>query len=149
MAQPKEQNFANHARFVPGYHFLLFGILALNLVYMVYKFVKNFSLAPVNWGMHLLVAFALLLMFFYARTFALRVQDRVIRLEMTLRLEKLLPSDMKARIKEFSIDQLIALRFAADDELPALAAKVLNEKIGDRKTIKQMVKKWQADHLRV
>jgi len=148
MAQPKEQNFSNHARYVPGHHFLLFGILVLNLVYMLYKFVTNLSLAPVNWGMHLLVAFALLLMFIYPRSFALTVQDRVIRLEMTLRLEKLLPSDMKPRIKEFSIDQLIALRFASDEELPALAAKVLNEKIGDRKTIKKMIKNWQADNLR-
>jgi hypothetical protein len=148
MAQPKEQNFANHAKYVPGHHFLLFGILVLNFVYMIYKFVTNFSTAPVNWGMHLLVAFALLLIFNYSRSFALRVQDRVIRLEMTLRMEKLLPPDMKPRIKDFSIDQLIALRFASDAELPALAAKVLNEKIGDRKTIKKMVKNWQADNLR-
>jgi hypothetical protein len=149
MAQPKEQNYANHAKFVPGYHFVAFGILMLNLAYMIYKLARNFSAAPVYWGMHVLVACALLMLLFYMRVFALKVQDRVIRLEMTFRLEKLLRSDLRERIKDFSLDQLIALRFAGDEELPGLAAKVLNEKIEDRKTIKQMIKNWRADHLRV
>jgi hypothetical protein len=149
MAQPKEQNYANHARLVPGYHFVAFGILVLNLVYTVYKLVREFPTRPVFWGMHVLVAVAVLLVFFYARRFALTVQDRVIRLEMAFRMERLLPAELRPRIKEFSLDQLVALRFAGDDELPALASKVLTEKIGDRKTIKQLIKHWNADHLRV
>ena len=149
MAQAKEQNYANHARLVPGYHFVAFGILVLNLVYTVYKLVRELMVRPVFWGMHVLVAVALLLIFFYARRFALTVQDRIIRLEMALRMERLLPAEMRPRITEFSLDQLVALRFAGDDELPALASKVLIEKIEDRKTIKQLISHWNADYLRV
>jgi Family of unknown function (DUF6526) len=94
-------------------------------------------------------AAALLVMAFLARMFALGVQDRVIRLEEWLRYERLLPEDLKPRIGEFSIAQLVSLRFASDAELPALARKVLDGKINDRKVIKQMVQNWRADYQRV
>ena len=86
---------------------------------------------------------------FFARIFALTVQDRVIRLEMQLRMEKILPPDLRPRIAEFSRGQMVALRFAGDEELPELASKVLAEKIEDRKAIKRMIKRWNPDHLRV
>jgi hypothetical protein len=86
--------------------------------------------------------------FLYARLFSLTVQDRVIRLEMRLRLERLLPPDLRSRIPEFTPAQFISLRFAGDDELPALARQVLDEKLSDRKTIKRRIKNWQADFLR-
>jgi hypothetical protein len=95
-----------------------------------------------------LVGVALVLMFFFARIFALRVQDRVIRLEMRLRLREVLPADLVPRIHEFTTGQLVALRFASDAELPGLARRVLDERLQDRKAIKQMIKDWQADHLR-
>jgi hypothetical protein len=76
------------------------------------------------------------------------VQNRLILLEMRLRLAGVLPSDLRPRIPAFTMDQLISLRFASDAELPALARKVLEEKLNDRKTIKKMVKDWQADYLR-
>ena len=76
------------------------------------------------------------------------VQDRVIRLEMRLRLVELLPADLKPRIPDFTVAQLISMRFASDAELPALARKVLDDKLTDRKAIKQLVKDWQADNLR-
>ena len=79
---------------------------------------------------------------------ALTVQDRLIRLEERLRYERVLPADLKARIGEFTVTQLIALRFASDAELPALARKVLDDKISERKAIKQMVKTWKPDYLR-
>jgi hypothetical protein len=79
---------------------------------------------------------------------ALTVQDRVIRLEMRLRLAELLPAEMQPRIPEFTVAQLVSLRFASDAELPALAKKVLDEKINDRKAIKKMIKNWQPDELR-
>jgi len=82
------------------------------------------------------------------RLFALKVQDRVIRLEMRLRMERLLPADLKARIEDFTVGQLIALRFASDPELPDLARRVLNDKVTQRKAIKQMVKNWKPDYLR-
>jgi len=87
-------------------------------------------------------------MFFLARIFALTVQDRVIRLEMRLRLRDLLPADLQPRIPEFTRAQLVALRFAGDRELPALARRVLEERLTDRKAIKAMIVDWQADHLR-
>ena len=95
------------------------------------------------------VAVALILIGFFARVFALGAQDRVIRLEERLRMHGLLPDDLKPRINDFTMDQLAALRFASDDELPALARKVVDDSIGDRKTIKQMVVSWRADYQRL
>jgi hypothetical protein len=80
--------------------------------------------------------------------FALKVQDRVIRLEERLRCQRLLPADLQPRITEFAAGQLIALRFASDAELPALARKVLDEKLTERKAIKQLIKNWKPDYLR-
>jgi hypothetical protein len=87
-------------------------------------------------------------LFVTARNSTLAVQNRLIRLEMRLRLKGLLPADLQTRIPEFTLDQLISMRFAGDAELPALARKVLDEKLNDRKTIKKLVKDWQADYLR-
>ena len=145
MAQTTPQTYANHTRIVPAYHMGAFPILAINLLWSGYKVVRSFSGDSV---VALLVAVALLLIFFHARIFVLKVQDRVIRLEMTLRLEKLLPADLRPRIKDFTVDQLIALRFASDEELPDLARKVLTENVSTRKAIKQMIKKWNPDYLR-
>jgi len=98
-------------------------------------------------AMGLVAAVALLMIMFWARIFALRVQDRVIRLEMHLRILSLAP-DLSPRFGEFTLGQLCALRFASDAELPELARKVLAEKLGDRTAIKKMVRDWQADHAR-
>jgi len=93
-------------------------------------------------------ALALILGFLYARMFALRVQDRVIRLEERLRYERVLPADLLARAGELSVRQIIALRFASDAELPGLARKVLDQKVADGKAIKMLITDWRADHLR-
>lgn len=66
-----------------------------------------------------------------------------------MRYQQLLPSDLQPRINDFTISQLVSLRFASDAELPALARKVLDSKINDRKSIKQMIQSWRADHQRV
>jgi hypothetical protein len=139
------QTFENHARFVPGYHIAVLGIFFINFVWSIYRLIRAFSAESV---ISLLLAIAFLLLFFYARIFALTVQDRVIRLEMQLRLQQCLPADLRPRIPEFELAQLIALRFASDQELPELARKVLNERIQDRKAIKKMVKNWNPDLLR-
>jgi hypothetical protein len=88
------------------------------------------------------------LLFGFGRGSIVTVQDRLIRLEMRLRLAELLPGDLRARIPEFTVAQLVSLRFACDAELPALAKKVLDEKLSDRKAIKRLIKDWQADYLR-
>jgi hypothetical protein len=95
-----------------------------------------------------LLAAALVVLVFYARLFPLAVQDRLIRLEERLRSERLLPADLRPRIGEFSADQLVALRFASDVELPVLARKVLDEKLTDRKAIKKLIKNWKPDYQR-
>lgn len=146
MADRKPQSFENHTRIVPLYHMVAFGILVINLLYRLYRVVTDLSVETLVTG---LVAVALILLFFYARIFALTAQDRVIRLEMLLRLERLLPPDLRARAKDLTVDQLVALRFAGDDELPELARKVLTDNIRERRAIKKMVRNWQGDYLRV
>ena len=139
------QNFENHVKTVPGFQFVVLPILAVNLLWSIYRMVKWFSLETAI-GVALAVALALVAL--YGRLFALAVQDRVIRLEMALRLEKLLPADLKPRIGELTVNQFVSLRFAGDAELPELMRKVLTEKLDDRKAIKQMIKEWKADELR-
>jgi hypothetical protein len=85
---------------------------------------------------------------FLARLFALAVQDRVIRLEEQLRYERMLPAELQARAGELTMEQIIALRFASDAELTALTRKVLEEKLTERKAIKQLVKNWKPDYWR-
>jgi hypothetical protein len=82
------------------------------------------------------------------RLMALHVQDRVIRLEERLRYERVLPSDLKPRAGELTVNQYVSLRFASDAELPALTRKVLDEKLDNRKAIKQLIKNWKPDYLR-
>ncbi len=145
MAQKSPQTFENHARILPAYHYVAFPLFAVNFFFTLYQAVTAFSWANlVAFG----VAVALILLFFLARVMALTVQDRVIRLEETLRMRALLPPDLQARIGELGVKQIVALRFAADAELPDLARKVLDEKIQDQKAIKRLVRDWRADFQR-
>lgn len=141
-----EQNFSNHVKFVPSYHFFVVPVFVLNFVQSIFSLVRP----GFTWNglVHFLTALALLVFAFNARIFALRVQDRVIRLEERLRFTQLLPDDLKPRIGEFTTGQFVALRYASDEELPGLARKILNDKTTDVKTIKQMVQHWRGDYLR-
>jgi hypothetical protein len=145
MEKPYAQSAEKHARIIPVYHGVAFIVIAVNFLWTLYQAVLHFS-----WGalVGLGAAVGLTLVYFYSRVMALTVQDRVIRLEERLRMERLLPGDLKARIPEFDIDQLVSLRFASDDELPALARQVLDGKLTDRKVIKKMIKSWRPDFLR-
>lgn len=140
------QNFQTHARYVPGYHFILAAILLANLVIRVVETIRH----P-GWmnAWTIVMAGAFITMAWYLREFPKRAQDRVIRLEERLRLGRLLPTEYRPRLNEFTASQLIALRFASDEELPALAVRVLNEKIQDRTAIKTLIQQWRADHLRM
>ena len=141
----KPQNYSNHTKIVPLFHLFVLPVLFVNVGWAIARLIHEISFATV---FGLILAIALLTGFTYARLFALKVQDRIIRLEMHLRLEKILPADLRPRIGEFTIDQLIAMRFASDQEMPELARKVLADRIPDRKTIKKMVQNWQADEAR-
>jgi dolichyl-phosphate-mannose--protein O-mannosyl transferase len=141
-----EQNFDNHTKFVPLFHVYVLGVLALNFLWSLYHWkMTGFSLDGL---VSILLASALVLLAFFARIFALTVQDRVIRLEERLRYERVLPADLRPRIGEFMLSQIVSMRFASDAELPALARKVLDEKLCDRKAIKQLIKNWKPDYLR-
>lgn len=140
------QTYANHIRFVPLFHGVAMPILAASLVWTVWRAVRSPGADTV---MAALMAVALVIVIFASRVFALIAQDRVIRLEVRLRMKDVLPPAMHARIKDFTPGQLVALRFAGDAELPALADAVLRDQIQDKKTIKRMIKDWQGDDLRV
>jgi len=141
-----EQNFANHAKTVPAFHFFVLPVLTLNIGWSIYRW--KTLLWSIDGGIWVLTSVALLVGFLCARMFALSVQDRVICLEERLRCERLFPQHLHARIVEFEPGQLISLRFASDAEFPTLAQKVLDEKMKDRKTIKQQIKNWRSDYLR-
>ena len=143
MAQP--QNYRNHARIVPAYHIGVFVPFFANFIWASYRLVQVFN---GDTFMAFLVSIALLLFFFSMRVQVLTVQDRVIRLEMRLRLRSLLPKDLHTHIDGLSHKQLVALRFASDAELPALVREVLAGTLQTQKEIKSRVREWQADHLR-
>jgi hypothetical protein len=146
-----EQTFATHAKYVPGYHFVTLGILVVNFLWSVYRAIWPFDPpAPIfDRLLAVLVAVALMLIAWYLRVFPLRAQDRVIRLEERHRLERLLPPDLQGRVGELSTSQLIALRFASDAEVPELTRIVLDQRITAQKDIKQRIRDWRADHLRM
>ena len=141
-----EQNLSNHTKFFPPFHFFVIPVMLINLINsLVHLWRTGF-----HWDgcMRVLLALGLLVGFLAARLMALRVQDRVIRLEERLRYARVLPSDLQARVDELTLPQIISLRFASDAELPALARKVLDDKMQKRKAIKQMIKTWRPDYLR-
>jgi hypothetical protein len=140
------QSFKNHTRFVPAFHFFVLPVLVINFGTQVYWWIK-LGLAPFHFFTVLLAA-ALLLGILYGRLFALSVQDRLIRLEEQLRYERVLPEELRWRADELTASQFVSLRFASDDELPLLMRKVLDEKLTERKAIKQLIKNWKPDNLR-
>lgn len=146
----KEQSYASHARFVPGFHFVTVGILAVNVLWSLYRLFRPYEEGvPVfDRLLAVLVAGGILALAYYARVFPLAVQDRVIRNEMLARLATALPPDLRPRIGELRRGQLVALRFAGDEELPELMRQVLDGKLTKGNEIKRAVRSWQADHLR-
>ena len=152
MAEKQPQSFANHTRFDPLFHFFLLPVFALGLVLSLVHFFAHISEGDFrdhfHSGLIVLLAVALLLWLFKTRLYALRVQDRVIRLEERVRLMQLLPERLRGRIPELTESQLCGLRFASDGELPALAERALNEKLS-RKDIKKSVQNWRPDYWRV
>jgi uncharacterized membrane protein YciS (DUF1049 family) len=148
MSGKQAQNLKNHASFDPWFHVFLALVLVLNLINAIVEAVRHFTGSWNDCGSLWGVVFALSLFVFWIRirTYPLKVQDRVIRLEERLRLKELGAS--KELIAELSEDQLIGLRFASDDELPALAEAARSEKL-NRKQIKERIRNWRADHWRV
>jgi hypothetical protein len=145
MAQTTQQTYKNHTRFDPGFHFLLAPLILACLVVSIFFAVRHPGIDSI---LLVVLVFALLIAAGKTRGYSLRVQDRVIRLEERLRLSLLLPPHDKARIPELTESQLIALRFASDDELPALAMRAVNEGLTS-KQIKAAIESWRPDMFRV
>jgi hypothetical protein len=141
-----EQTFENHGKIVPIFHFFAIPVFVINFVWSLIRLWHlGISFAGI---FGVILAAALVVLVFEARLFALAVQDRVIRLEERLRYAQVLPADLQARTIELTINQIVSLRFACDAELPALAQKVLDEKLMERKAIKQLIKSWKPDYQR-
>jgi uncharacterized coiled-coil protein SlyX len=146
MAEKLPQSYANHVRFHPPFHFVLIpGILVL-LILGIVNVVRRYH--RLDAWMLLLVGILLFVAAFLIRTNPLRVQDRLIRLEERLRLQALLSAELSSRIGELTESQLVALRFASDQELAALVARVLAANM-PAKDIKKAIVTWRPDTFRV
>ena len=142
-----EQNYANHRRFVPLYHFILFGLLALSLIGSIVNLVESFvsGIGIYNASLIFMIFICLLLVFYFIRIFPLKAQDRIIKLEENFRSYVMTGKTLDPKL---TIRQIIGLRFASDDEFNALAQKAAAENISEV-DIKKMVKNWKADNDRM
>jgi hypothetical protein len=145
MSDAKPQNLKNHTRLDPPFHLILLAVLVINLVIVLCFAVKNLNIFT-EWLVVLSLAGFILVG--KLRSYPVKVQDRVIRLEERLRLQALAPTEWHTQIYRLNEDQLIALRFAADDEVVELAKMALEENL-DRKQIKERIKSWRPDTFRV
>ena len=145
MAANTPQNYANHVRYDPLYHAFLLPLSGINILVALWNLIRNPGLAAA-WFTVLAIAGAIAVL--KLRLYALKVQDRVIRLEERLRLSQLLPESLHGRIGDLTEAQLIALRFASDAEVPALAEKALAGTMAPRE-IKQAIRNWRPDYFRV
>lgn len=152
MAEKMPQTFANHTRFDPLFHFFLLPVFGLGLLLALIHFFAHITEGDFRDHFHafllILLAAALLTAVFKIRLYSLKVQDRVIRLEESLRLTQLLAEPLRSRIPELTVDQLCGLRFASDAEIPKLVERTLNEKLS-RADIKKSIQNWRPDYWRV
>jgi hypothetical protein len=145
MSKSKPQDLGNHARIDPAFHSILFPVLAVNLIVSIVCAVRHPGFYP---AWFIVLSLAAFIVFYKLRMYPLKVQDRVIRLEERLRLQALAPAQWHAQLYRLNEDQLIALRFASDDEVVELARQALEHNLS-RKQIKERIKNWRADNWRV
>lgn len=142
----RPQSFEHHAAYQPSWHYVALPASFFYMFWTVVALVRGGVGADALF--HCVLAVALVAAIWASRTMSLTIQNRIIRLEMRLRLREILPAPLAARIPELTVRQLIALRFASDAELPALVERVLRGEFPTAKAIKQAVTDWQPDHLR-
>ena len=145
MADQNPQTYNTHRRIDPWYHFAGFGLLVVALVLAIVQMIRQPGIMAI-WA--LLITVGLLITFMRVRIYALHNQDRIIRLEETLRMERLLAEPLRARIHELTPGQFVALRFAPDQELATLVEQTLLENL-DREAIKKRIRNWKADTFRI
>jgi Flp pilus assembly protein TadB len=146
MSSEIKQSYDSHRRYHPIYHFVAAPILLINFIVAVVVAVRYFSPLAV-WNAF--VALALAILTLCVRFYATKNQDRIIRLEEIVRLSRVLPDDLRARVPELTTGQLIALRFCADDELPELCRAILAGQVKGRENIKRRIRSWRPDTQRV
>jgi hypothetical protein len=145
MSKSQPQSLKNHARFDPPFHFVLIFVFVANLIISIVCVVKH----PCFYSAwYVVMSVAAILVLLKMRLYPLKVQDRVIRLEERIRLQALAPAEWHTQIYRLSEDQLIGLRFAADDEVVELAKQALELNL-TRKQIKERIKDWRGDYWRV
>jgi hypothetical protein len=140
------QTYASHRRYIPQFHFFVLPVLIANIIITIVEFVLHPRFIT---GWVMVVAFALAIGIWTARAMALRAQNRIIRLEERMRFERVLPPDLRGRAGDLTTRQLIAIRFAPDDEVPDLVRRVLGGELNTQGDIKRAIQNWRADHLRV
>ena len=145
MSERPAQSYANHRRFMPLYHYIAIPIFAINLFVSIYAFYRVPGWLT-GWGVF--VAFGLLAGFLALRVSTLIVQNRIIRLELMMRLAHVLPPETRNRMSELKLGQMIGLRFASDAELPALVERCLSGDLRTAEQIKREIKDWQPDYVR-
>jgi hypothetical protein len=148
MSKSSPQNLKNHGKTDPQFHYVLLIVLIANLIFAVFHLIHHWKDAPVASAWFLVLSLAVFIPFSKLRTYPLRVQDRVIRLEERLRLQALAPAEWHPQIYRLTEDQLIGLRFAADDEVVELAKQTLEHNL-TRKQIKERIQDWRPDNFRI
>lgn len=140
------QTYANHTRWHPPFHFFLVPVMLINAIWAIVLFARE----P-GWthGWWIVMSIALVILSTLVRTNPLRAQDRIIRLEEQLRYQQLLPADLAQQARALTVRQIVALRFASDDELEGLVRAVLEGRLNKSAEIKREVSNWRGDTLRV
>ena len=141
-----QQSYANHTRWQPPFHFFVMPVMLINFVWAIVEFVNTLAW---HQGWWIVVSLALVVLAFLVRINALKVQDRLIRLEERLRYQQLLPADLAEQCGSLAIGPIIALRFASDEELESLVREVLGGRLTKSAEIKRAIKNWRGDTFRV
>ncbi len=145
MSEKKPQNYKNHAKFIPVFHYIALPLLLINFLAVLFRLAQDINFYALN---ELGLAVALIVVAVFTRLFALKAQDRVIRLEEQLRIQTLLPDALKANAGRLTMGQIVALRFASDEELAELTQDALDHNTPPN-ALKQAVKNWRPDYDRV
>ena len=145
MSEKKPQNYKNHAKFIPVFHYIALPLLLINFLAALFRLTQDINFYALN---DLGLAVALIIVAVFTRLFALKAQDRIIRLEEQLRIQALLPDALKTDAGRLTMGQIVALRFASDEELAELTQDALDHNTSPN-ALKQAVKNWRPDYNRV
>ena len=145
MSEKKPQNYKNHAKFIPVFHYIALPLLLVNFFGALFRVTQEISFYTLN---DVGLAISLIVVAVFTRLFALKAQDRVIRLEEQIRMQTFLPDALKAHVGRLTMGQIVALRFASDEELANLTQEALDQNTSPN-ALKQAVKNWRPDYDRV